>query len=159
MVSTQAIRIRVFSTGTAPAWGPFALRSKSGPRATTNESSQNIGIRRLFDPGGWIREIRNATGAVGPSLPVLTRRHPRTSGDVSRLLQWIRWNPATGRPKARHRRTPETEKGASGAPLKKIRKDGGQGWIRTSEGICQQIYSLPRLAAPEPTLLFCGGAG
>ena len=27
----------------------------------------------------------------------------------------------------------------------------GQGWIRTSEGVSQQIYSLPRLATPEPT--------
>jgi hypothetical protein len=27
----------------------------------------------------------------------------------------------------------------------------GQGWIRTSEGISQQIYSLPRLAASVPT--------
>ena len=26
----------------------------------------------------------------------------------------------------------------------------GQEWIRTTEGKCQQIYSLPRLAAPEP---------
>ena len=27
----------------------------------------------------------------------------------------------------------------------------GQGWIRTSEGVSQQIYSLPRLAASVPT--------
>ena len=38
------------------------------------------------------------------------------------------------------------------------REDGGQGWIRTSEVVRQQIYSLPRLAAPEPTLCF-GGDG
>ena len=35
-------------------------------------------------------------------------------------------------------------------------EDGGQGWIRTSEVVRQQIYSLPRLAAPEPTLV-CSG--
>ena len=28
---------------------------------------------------------------------------------------------------------------------------GGQGWIRTSEGVSQWIYSPPRLATPEPT--------
>ena len=28
----------------------------------------------------------------------------------------------------------------------------GQGWIRTSEGVSQQIYSLPRLATSVPTL-------
>jgi hypothetical protein len=28
---------------------------------------------------------------------------------------------------------------------------GGQGWIRTIEGISQQIYSLPRLATSVPT--------
>ena len=27
----------------------------------------------------------------------------------------------------------------------------GQGWIRTSEGVSQQIYSLPRLATSVPT--------
>ena len=26
----------------------------------------------------------------------------------------------------------------------------GQEWIRTTEGVSQQIYSLPRLATPEP---------
>jgi hypothetical protein len=30
-------------------------------------------------------------------------------------------------------------------------KVGGQGWIRTSEGVSQWIYSPPRLATPEPT--------
>ena len=29
---------------------------------------------------------------------------------------------------------------------------GGPGWTRTSEGECQQIYSLPRLTASVPTL-------
>gem|GEM_PF-6224178 len=29
--------------------------------------------------------------------------------------------------------------------------NGGQGWIRTSEGVSQWIYSPPRLATPEPT--------
>ena len=33
----------------------------------------------------------------------------------------------------------------------RLRDYGGQGWIRTTEGVSQQIYSLPRLAAPEPT--------
>ena len=28
---------------------------------------------------------------------------------------------------------------------------GGPGWIRTSEGVSQQIYSLPRLATSVPT--------
>jgi hypothetical protein len=31
-------------------------------------------------------------------------------------------------------------------------RDGGQERIRTFEGVSQQIYSLPRLTAPEPTL-------
>jgi hypothetical protein len=26
------------------------------------------------------------------------------------------------------------------------KKNGGRNWIRTSEGVCQQIYSLPPLA-------------
>ena len=30
----------------------------------------------------------------------------------------------------------------------------GQGWIRTSEGVSQQIYSLPRLATSVPTRLY-----
>src|SRR3954447_7414348 len=30
----------------------------------------------------------------------------------------------------------------------------GQGWIRTSEGVSQQIYSLPRLATSVPTLFW-----
>ena len=29
--------------------------------------------------------------------------------------------------------------------------NGGPGWTRTSEGISQQIYSLPRLTASVPT--------
>ena len=32
----------------------------------------------------------------------------------------------------------------------------GQGWIRTSEGVSQWIYSPPRLATPEPTRLLIG---
>ena len=28
---------------------------------------------------------------------------------------------------------------------------GGPGWIRTSEGVSQQIYSLPRLSTSVPT--------
>jgi hypothetical protein len=31
----------------------------------------------------------------------------------------------------------------------------GQEWIRTTEGISQQIYSLPRLATSVPTRLRC----
>ncbi len=31
-------------------------------------------------------------------------------------------------------------------------EDGGQEWIRTIEGVSQQIYSLPRLATSVPTL-------
>ena len=38
------------------------------------------------------------------------------------------------------------------APLGKY----GQGWIRTSEGVSQQIYSLPRLATSVPTRLARG---
>ena len=30
------------------------------------------------------------------------------------------------------------------------KRDGGEGWIRTTEGISQQIYSLPRLATSVP---------
>jgi hypothetical protein len=51
---------------------------------------------------------------------------------------------------------------ASGEATKRSRSDGlpkpsllgkfGQGWIRTSEGVSQQIYSLPRLATSVPTL-------
>ena len=33
---------------------------------------------------------------------------------------------------------------------KKYLKTGGEGWIRTSEGASQQIYSLPRLTASVP---------
>ena len=32
-------------------------------------------------------------------------------------------------------------------------RESGQGWIRTSEGVSQQIYSLPRLATWVPTRL------
>ena len=32
-------------------------------------------------------------------------------------------------------------------------EDNGQEWIRTTEGVSQQIYSLPRLAASVPTRL------
>jgi hypothetical protein len=35
-------------------------------------------------------------------------------------------------------------------PCIKRREFGGEGWIRTIEGISQQIYSLPRLAASVP---------
>ncbi len=31
--------------------------------------------------------------------------------------------------------------------------DGGEEWIRTTVGISQQIYSLPRLAASVPLLM------
>ncbi len=34
----------------------------------------------------------------------------------------------------------------------------GQEWIRTTEGKSQQIYSLPRLATPEPARKFCNRA-
>ena len=33
--------------------------------------------------------------------------------------------------------------------------DGGQDWIRTSEGVSQRIYSPPRLATSVPTHLVC----
>ncbi len=33
----------------------------------------------------------------------------------------------------------------------RIPNNGGPGRIRTCEGVSQQIYSLPRLTAPEPT--------
>lgn len=33
----------------------------------------------------------------------------------------------------------------------RVAKDGGPGWIRTSEGISRQIYSLMRLATSLPT--------
>ena len=37
-------------------------------------------------------------------------------------------------------------------------KNGGEGWIRTTEGISQQIYSLPRLATSVPLhYLICLG--
>ena len=32
----------------------------------------------------------------------------------------------------------------------------GQRWIRTTEDVSQQIYSLPHLATLEFALLFCG---
>ena len=35
-------------------------------------------------------------------------------------------------------------------------QSNGQGWIRTSEGVSQWIYSPPRLATPEPTRLLIG---
>ncbi len=34
---------------------------------------------------------------------------------------------------------------------------GGQDWIRTSEGVCQRIYSPPRLATSVPTHESAGG--
>jgi hypothetical protein len=34
-------------------------------------------------------------------------------------------------------------------------EENGREWIRTTEGKSQQIYSLPRLATPEPALKFC----
>ena len=36
-------------------------------------------------------------------------------------------------------------------------QDGGQGRIRTFEGVSQQIYSLPRLTTSVPTLKVRGG--
>jgi hypothetical protein len=39
------------------------------------------------------------------------------------------------------------------------KEDGGQGWIRTSVGVSQQIYSLPPLATRAPTHCALRGAG
>lgn len=35
-------------------------------------------------------------------------------------------------------------------------ENGGQSWIRTNEGISQEIYSLPRLTASVSTLIEMG---
>ena len=45
------------------------------------------------------------------------------------------------------------------AALPRDQTSGGGGRIRTSEGVSQQIYSLPRLAAPEPLRINPLGAG
>jgi hypothetical protein len=37
------------------------------------------------------------------------------------------------------------------SPHHSVLSFGGPGWIRTSEGVSQQIYSLPRLATSVPT--------
>ena len=100
-----------------------------------NYSRTGKPVRRsklMVEGGGWLRPLRG----LGPSGRALRRAQHRKRCCRTRACRWFEPPFALARP-------------AHFSAICQLRciEVGGGRWIRTTEGVSQQIYSLPPLAA------------
>jgi hypothetical protein len=136
----------------------LAIRSPSLRRAKYGESPPALGMSRA--PKGILRpELRKGSN-VSAQRRWLAIRSPSLRkakyGESPPALGVSRAPKGILRPELREQANASAQRRWLAIRSPSLRRAKyGQGWIRTSEGVSQQIYSLPRLAASVPTRTKC----